>query len=110
MDEALRGALLEIGIVLDRKSGTFGSAPKPPNDYITLAIEGLRQQLCPRKQEILARLKSPTADLAVILFDALTPFVGNHIPALASVSRKLAEIGLDRFCAEPEILGEEVGV
>jgi len=110
MDEILRGALLEIGIMLDRKSGTFGAAPKPPNDYITLAIEGLRQHLCPRKQEILARLKNPTTDLAVILFDALTPFVGNPIPALASVSQKLAEIGLERFCTEPEILGKEVGI
>jgi len=100
--ETVRGELLEIGLTIERQTGSFGGAPKSPEEYIRNAIRRIQEILCPHSSDLLKKLKEPTIELATILFDLVAPHIGNPIPGLGSVTKTIAEIGLSRFCADPE--------
>ena len=101
----VRSGLLEIGILLEKRAETFGVAPKSPDDYIKNAIDHIRRLICPRKKELLDALKDPRTELAVVVFDLISPTLGNPVPGLGSVSRAIAQIGIERFCSDPRTLG-----
>ena len=100
--ETVRGTLLEIGLTIERQTGSFGGAPKSPEEYIRSAVRRIQEIICPHSPELLKKLKEPTTELATILFDLVSPYIGNPVPGLGSVTKKIAEIGLTRFCADPE--------
>ncbi|SPE26043.1 hypothetical protein SBA3_1250027 [Candidatus Sulfopaludibacter sp. SbA3] len=109
--ETVRGALLEMGLMLERESGVFGAAPKSPEEYIRDAVKRIREIVCPHSADILQRLHDPTTDVVTFLFDLVSPHFGNHIPGVGSVMKKVAEIGIALFCADPEgTLGKAAGV
>jgi hypothetical protein len=97
---------MELGLEIEKESGTFGAAPKSKNEYIRSGLERIREILCPRCAEI---LKTPGVDVAVVIIDTICRHY--NIPSLVSVSKKIADIGLAAFCADPHgTLGRAAGV
>ena len=61
----------------------------------------LREKICSKSAEILARLKSEEISLATVIADLLlSTFTGLPIPA-HTVARSIATIGIERFCVNP---------
>ena len=62
----------------------------------------LRSHVCPQQEVVKARLDSDGGNLAVVIADTLLS-VFSGIPApIATISSRIAKIGLERFCLEPD--------
>lgn len=94
-------ALLELFEFIAGNPGGFGSSPLKRSARIEAAICYLKNIICPQKEKLLARSDSAGGNLVVIISDTIASAIGSLPLPIATISRELARIGLDRFCKNP---------
>lgn len=110
-DEQLFSVLVAIGSDVEQATEGFGAAPRSPLNRARLAIGYLRDKICPYRDEVLQRAKNREVELAVLMTDLFLFWIGNQVPGLPTLAKVLAEIGLEKFCADPNgTLGKLAGV
>lgn len=79
----------------------FGADRLPPESRYSQIILFLRDIICPKATEILARLKKEGTTLVTIISDILlATFSGTPIP-VTTVAKSIAIVGVERFCTDP---------
>ena len=107
-DEDVFQILIAIGTAVEESTGDFGATPRSSRERVQLAITYLKKKVCPHRDEILRRARSRQTDLAVLLLEILAFWLGNSIPGLSQIAKLIAEMGLEKFCENPEsILGPD---
>jgi hypothetical protein len=110
-NEELREILISVGADVEKATEDFGVAPRSPEDRARLAINYLRDKICPYRDEILRRARARETELVLLLAELIAFWLGNQLPGLPALAKVLGEIGLERFCADPQgTLGKSAGV
>lgn len=95
---------------LERKVGLrppFGASKLPPHLRYQAVLGLIRARICPALEKRLPVLGGVEGDLATIIADALlVAFAGAAIPVV-TIAHRIAQIGIKRFCARPELLLED---
>lgn len=82
-------------------SPPIGAGRLPPRARFRQILDFLRGTICPKADEIIKKSESKGGDLAAVVFDVLVSvFTGIPAPC-ATISKKIAEIGLEKFCINP---------
>ena len=100
--EALTAIESELGI-----SPPIGSSELPPPSRFRSVLIELKSRICPKADSIRGRLKTDEADLASIVADTIISGLTQIPLPVATVSKKIAAIGLERFCSEPASILED---
>lgn len=79
----------------------------PPSGRFRAVLVELRSRICSRREEIRARLASDGGELAAVVADVLISSLTQLALPVATVSRRIASMGLDRFCEQPAALLDE---
>ena len=106
MEESLNNALE----VLEQQWGIvppMGSDQMPDRTRFQAVLNRLARVLCSRKNEVLAVLNSHTLDGATIAADAFGSWVLDYPFVYTQIFRRLAIIGIDRFCANPSSIFDD---
>lgn len=97
--EALASLEEELNITLP-----IGATNLPPAIRFRSVLMYLKERLCPHKVQIRAHVDSDGSELATVIADTLLSALASIPLPVATVAKRLAMIGLDRFCDEPESL------
>ena len=100
--EALTVIESELGI-----SPPIGSTELPPPSRFRSVLIELKSRVCPKVDSIRSRLEADEADLASIVADTIITGLTQIPLPVTTVSKKIAAIGLERFCTEPASILEE---
>lgn len=99
--EDLRAAVIALGREVERSTSDFGASPRSPDERGRLGIAWLRDRICPHSEELLRRARASETELATAIIDLIAFAFGNQLPGLPTLAKALVQIGLERFCADP---------
>ena len=98
----LHDSLVALGRYLDARQGAFGARKKSDRDAAALSLTWLREQICPKREELMSKVKTSHVELGMAIFDIVLFSIGNSIPGVLVITKTIAHLGLERFCAEPD--------
>lgn len=99
----IKEALLEVERELGM-SAPFGGkdlSPKSRFQHVLLAVRGY---LCDQKGTIKAKLNSDGGSLALVIGDVLMSTISGIPVPIATISSRIAKVGLDLFCVDPSVI------
>lgn len=79
-----------------------GAADLGPGERFLLVLLRLRDEICPKLQELSKALESKEAALAAAIVDVLGPIATGQPLVVGTVFRMITIYGIDRFCENPE--------
>lgn len=99
IDEALVQIEREVGI-----RPPIGASELPLAARFRAVLLDLKSRLCSRRDAIRERMDSDGSELATVIADTLLSSLSQVPLPVATVSKRIAAIGLDRFCRQPTSL------
>lgn len=100
-------ALVQIESEL-KISPPIGASEFPLSARFRAVLLVLKASVCPHREVIRARLESEGVELATVIADTLISSLSAIPLPVATVSKRVAVIGLDKFCEQPASLLEEL--
>lgn len=101
--QELLDALAEIEQALELQP-PIGAAELPPELRYFRVLAILRDHICPAVSAIVDFSKKSEGEIITILIDVLVTFLSNLPVPVATVSKHIAALGVERFCSDPSNL------
>jgi hypothetical protein len=99
----VRAALIQLEEALDIGQ-PVGASELPDEIRFFRVLSFLRDILCPRLGAFVKAADTDAGDLAAIITDTIVSAVGKFPIPAATISTRIAAIGFDRFCDDPNEL------
>lgn len=103
MDNELERALLE----LEERWGILppsGSGDMPPSSRFAAVCLELAKRICPHRDSILSVIDHKHAETSSVVVDAFGSWITQTPFVYATITRKFAIVGIEKFCSNPIIL------
>ena len=102
-NQELIDALTEIEQFLELQP-PIGAAELPPEIRYFRVLRIIRDHVCPAVSAIVDFSKKSEGEIVTILVDILITFMSSLPVPVATVSKHIAALGVDRFCSDPSSL------
>jgi hypothetical protein len=99
----VRAALIQLEEALDIGQ-PIGASELPDEIRFFRVLSSLRDILCPRLGLFVKAADTDAGDLAAIIADTIVSAVGKFPIPAATISKRIAAMGFDRFCEDPNEL------
>jgi hypothetical protein len=81
-------------------SPPIGATGIPPEIRYFRVLTRLREMICPKALELVDRSKKSGGEIVSIIIDCLISSLGGVPLPIATLSKHIAAVGLERFCAD----------
>jgi hypothetical protein len=82
----------------------IGATEIPPGIRYFRVLATLRERICPKAREVADLSKKSEGEVVAILIDCLISSLGGIPLPVATLSKHIAAIGVERFCADPNTI------
>ncbi len=96
IEQALEAIESEIGIL-----PPMGAQRLSKDSRYRQVLQAIKNKICPEKKRIQKLIKSKKADLTTSISDIFLSWIIGCPAPIATISRQIADVGLDVFCKNP---------
>lgn len=82
----------------------IGATDIPPEIRYFRVLTTLREKICPKAREVVDLSKKSEGEITSIIFDCLISSLGGIPLPVATLSKHIAAVGVERFCTDQNAL------